>query len=154
MAKDALDAIALLKADHREVEDLFAKAEKTSKASKQKIVQKICQALTVHAEIEEEIAYPAFREAGVSSDTMDEAAVEHATVKQFVEELQEMDAGDEQYDAKVKVLSEYVKHHVKEEEKEMFPKVKATDADVEKIGEELVERKRELMKGVKERPAA
>jgi hemerythrin superfamily protein len=154
MAKEAQDAIALLKADHREVEDLFAKAEKAGKASKQKIVQKICQALAVHAEIEEEIAYPAFRDAGVSSDTMDEAAVEHATVKQFVEELQEMEAGDDQYDAKVKVLCEYVKHHVKEEEKEMFPKVKQTDVDIDQIGQQLAERKSELMRASKERPAA
>jgi hemerythrin superfamily protein len=156
MTKESQDAITLLKADHREVEELFAKAEKEGpgRAGKHKIVQKICQALTVHAEIEEEIAYPAFREAGVSSDIMDEAAVEHATFKQLVEELAEMDAGDDQYDAKVKVLSEYVKHHVKEEEKEMFPKVKQTSADIKNIGQQIVKRKGELMKASRERPAA
>jgi hemerythrin superfamily protein len=156
VAKDALDAIALLKADHREVEELFAKAEKEIPGStaKQDVVARICQALTVHAQIEEEIAYPAFRQAGAASSVMDEAAIEHKSVKDVVEELQGMSAADDKYDARVKVLSEYVKHHVKEEETEMFQEVEATDADVEKIGEQLIERKRELMKGIKERPAA
>jgi hemerythrin superfamily protein len=156
MAKDAQDAIALLKADHREVSELFAKVEKEGpdSAGKQKIVQQICQALKVHAQIEEEIAYPAFRKAGVTSNIMNEAAVEHATFEQLVEELLEMEAGDDLFDATVKVLSEYVKHHVREEEQEMFPEIDESDADVEKIGEQLVERKRELMKANREQPAA
>jgi hemerythrin superfamily protein len=147
MAKDALDAIALLKTDHREVEELFAKAEKEIPGStaKQDIVAQICKALTVHAQIEEEIAYPAFRQTGAASSVMDEAAIEHESVKDLVEELQAMSAADDKYDARVKVLSEYVKHHVKEEEMEMFHEVEGSDADVEKIGEQLVERKRELM---------
>jgi hemerythrin superfamily protein len=156
MAEEALDAIALLKADHREVEELFAKSDKESPGTtaKRDLVKKICQALTVHAQIEEEIAYPAFRQAGVTSRIMDEAAVEHAKVKQLVEELEDSNASDDQDDAKVKELSDYVKHHVKEEENEMFPEVKDTDADIERIGDQLMKRKRELMTNTKERPAA
>jgi hemerythrin superfamily protein len=153
---DALDAIALLKADHREVEELFGKAEKEEpgSAGKQTIVQEICQALTTHANMEEDIAYPAFRQAGVTSSIMDEAAVEHVSFEQLVDDLQGMHHDDEQYDATVKVLSEYVKHHVREEEEEMFPQVKSTDADIKEIGRRLVERKRKLMKRSNERPAA
>jgi hemerythrin superfamily protein len=156
MAADALDAIALLKADHREVAELFAKAEREIPGStnKQKIVRQICQALTLHAQIEEEIAYPAFRHAGASSSVMDEAAVEHDIFKQLVLQLQKANASDDQYDAKVAVLCEYVKHHVKEEEGEMFVEVDDSDADIEEIGERLIERKRELMKDDTKPPAA
>jgi iron-sulfur cluster repair protein YtfE (RIC family) len=124
--------------------------EEAGSAGQQKLVQQICQGLKVHAQIEEEIAYPAFRKAGVTSSIMDEAAVEHATFEQLVEQLQEMEAGDDLFDATVKVLAEYVKHHVREEEQEMFPEVDESDADVEKIGEQLVERKRELIKANRE----
>jgi hemerythrin superfamily protein len=156
MAEDALDAIALLKADHREVEDLFAKAERVvSDTAKQELVKKICEALTVHAQIEEEIAYPAFRQAGVTSSIMDEAAAEHAEVKQLVEELRDSNAGDDdKYDAKVKQLLEAVNHHVKEEENEMFPEVTDAGVDIEKIGDQLMRRKGELMANNKDRPAA
>jgi hypothetical protein len=152
MAEDALDAIALLKADHREVEELFAKSENEipGTTGKQDLVSQICQALSVHAQIEKEIAYPAFRQAGAVSSLLDEADVEHATVKNLVEELQDMQPSDDHYEAKVKVLSEYVKHHVREEELEMFQEVEDSDADLEDLGKRLIERKREITSKMKE----
>jgi hemerythrin superfamily protein len=144
------DAIKLLKADHDEVEALFAQYEKQKKKNggqKSDLIQKICAALTVHAQIEEEIFYPAARDAlDENGDALlDEAEVEHSSIKSLVEQLETMRPGEELCDAKVKVLSEYVKHHVKEEEGEIFPKVKKTDLDLEALGVELAERKAELM---------
>jgi hemerythrin superfamily protein len=150
MADTALDAIEFLKADHREVEELFAKIEKEDAADddKETLIEEVCQALTVHAQLEEEIAYPAFREAGVDSDILDEANIEHNSVKELIADIEEK--SDELLDARVKVLSEYVKHHVKEEEGEMFPEVEESDADIEDIGRRLTERKREIMADTKE----
>lgn len=145
----ALDAIKLLKADHDEVEQLFAQYEKQKKKNgdqKSDLIEKICTALTVHAQIEEEIFYPAARDAldENGDELLDEAEVEHSSIKSLVEQLQAMDSSDELCDAKVKVLSEYVKHHVKEEEGELFPKLKKTDLDLDALGTELAERKAEL----------
>lgn len=114
-------AIALLKKQHAEVDKLFKRFEKAKNGDKETIVQTVCRALTIHAQIEEELFYPALREAGVENDLLDEAEVEHVGVKRLVGELETMDPGDDLYDAKMKVLTEYVKHHVKEEETEMFP---------------------------------
>jgi hemerythrin superfamily protein len=143
------DAIKLLTKDHREVEALFKKFEgmKDDNAEKGDIVEQICEALSVHAEIEEEIFYPAARDAlsEKGDDLLDEAEVEHATIKNLVAELEDAEPGDDLYDAKVKVLAEYVTHHVKEEEGEMFPKVKKTDIDLDQLGAEMFERKTELM---------
>jgi hemerythrin superfamily protein len=143
------DAIKLLLTDHREVEALFKKFEsvKDDDSVKADIVAQICEALSVHAEIEEEIFYPAAREAlsEKGEDLVDEAEVEHESIKSLVEWLEDAEPGDEHYDAKVKVLTEYVKHHVKEEENELFPKVKKTDLDLDNLGAELFERKTELM---------
>ena len=143
------DAIALLMADHDEVEALFKKFQKAKDddAMKADIVEQICQALTVHAEIEEEIFYPAAREALAEKgeDMLDEAEVEHASIKSLVEQLKDAEPGEEMYDAKVTVLCEYVTHHVKEEEGEMFPKVKKAKLDLDELGAELMERKTELM---------
>jgi hemerythrin superfamily protein len=146
----AQDAIKLLKADHDEVDELFAQYEKQKKKNggqKSELIEKICTALTVHAQIEEEIFYPAAYDAldEDGDELLDEAEVEHASIKSLVEQLQSMGADDELCDAKVKVLSEYVKHHVKEEEGELFPKVKKTDLDLDALGSELAERKSELM---------
>ena len=102
----------------------------------------------MHAEIEEEIFYPAAHDALAEEDgedLLDEAEVEHASIKSLVEQLQDSDPDDDLYDAKVKVLCEYVTHHVKEEETEMFPKVRKTNIDLEELGAELMERKQELM---------
>ena len=143
------DAIKLLTTDHREVEALFKKFEaaKDDDSAKADIVAQICEALSVHAEIEEEIFYPAARDAldEKGEDLVDEAEVEHESIKSIVEWLEDAEPGDEHYDAKVKVLTEYVKHHVKEEETELFPKVKKTNLDLDNLGAELFERKTELM---------
>jgi hemerythrin superfamily protein len=143
------DAIKLLTKDHREVEALFKKFEeaKDDNAEKADIVAQICESLSVHAEIEEEIFYPAARDALSENgdDLLDEAEVEHGTIKSIVAELEDADPDDDLYDAKVKVLAEYVQHHVKEEEGEMFPEVKKTDLDLDQLGAEMFERKNELM---------
>ncbi len=142
-----IDAIALLKSDHREVEKLFAQFEKAKAADrKSAIVGKVCDALTVHAKIEEEIFYPQAREAlsRKGDDLLDEAEVEHDGIKRLVAELKNANPNEDLYDARVTVLSEYVKHHVKEEERDLFPKVKSSDLDTEKVGAELAARKEEL----------
>jgi hemerythrin superfamily protein len=141
------NAIELLKSDHQEVTQLFQQYEKSDgSAKKADIVEKICKALKVHSEIEEDIFYPAARGALEEEDeeVMDEAEVEHSSIKSLIEQLEDGHPGDELFDAKVKVLFEYVKHHVKEEEGEMFPKVKKTDLDLDELGSELAARKAEL----------
>ena len=140
------DAIALLKADHRKVEDLFEQFEKASGTSrKQKLAEQICNELKVHTTIEEEIFYPAAREALDAQNLLDEAEVEHATAKDLIEQIQSMDPTDELYDAKVKVLGEYVSHHVQEEEDEIFPRCQSSEMDLEGLAEELHARKEELL---------
>jgi hemerythrin superfamily protein len=146
-SKKPMDALRLLKADHREVEGFFKEYEGLDdKREKQALAEKICLALTVHAAIEEEIFYPATRDAIDDDDLMDEAEVEHATAKQLIAEIKSMKAGDDLFDAKVKVLGEYVRHHVQEEEKEMFPETRDADLDLKALGEKLAERKAELTK--------
>lgn len=140
------DAISLLKADHREVKGWFKDFEDAEKDSeKQKLADRICFALTVHAAIEEEIFYPAAREGTEDDDLLDEAEVEHASAKQLIAEIKGMKAGDRLFDAKVTVLGEYIDHHVKEEETEMFPEVKQSDVDLKELGLRLAARKAELM---------
>ena len=144
---EGIDAIALLKADHREVEKLFEQFEKTKVADRKRaIVGKVYDALTVHAKIEEEIFYPQAREAlkRKGDDLLDEAEVEHEGIKRLVAELKDANPSEDLYDARVKVLSEYVKHHVKEEEGELFPKVRKSDLDGENVGGELAARKEAL----------
>jgi hypothetical protein len=139
------DAIALLKADHRKVEDLFEKYE-SARSKKADIAQQICLELTIHTMIEEEIFYPACREAGVESDMMDEANVEHDGAKTLIAELENGSPDDDFYDAKVKVLSEEIKHHVKEEEKRggIFSSAREADLDLDALGEQMQVRKDEL----------
>jgi hemerythrin superfamily protein len=144
------DALALLMADHKNVKALFKEFEKIKEdedADDQKaaLAEQICNELTVHAQIEEEIFYPAARDAIEETDLLDEAEVEHASVKELISQLQEMTPEDALFDAKVTVLGEYVDHHVKEEEGEMFKKVRAADLDTEALGAELMDRKMELM---------
>jgi hypothetical protein len=141
----ANDAIALLKADHRKVEELFEKYE-TARGRKADIAQKICMELTIHTKIEEEIFYPACRKAGVESDMMDEANVEHDGAKALILELEKGSPDDEYYDAKVKVLSEEIKHHVKEEEQRggIFSQAREADLDLAELGQQLAARKKEL----------
>lgn len=140
------DAIRLLKADHREVEDMFKKYEKLDDGDdKLELARAICKALTVHTQIEEEIFYPAARESIEDDDLMNEAQVEHASAKQLIAELMDADATDDMFDAKVKVLGEYVHHHVTEEEKEMFPECRDAKIDLVALGETMRARKDELM---------
>ena len=140
------EATALLRADHKLVSELFAEYEKTRAASKKKkLVAQICTALTVHAQVEEEIFYPAVKQALKDKELVPEATVEHATLKELIRQVEGVEPDGEMFDAKVKVLSEYVKHHVKEEQNEMFPKVKSTTLDLVELGGRMATRKKELI---------
>jgi hypothetical protein len=142
------DAITLLKADHRQVEDWFDQFESARGSSrKQELAQKICQALKVHTQIEAEIFYPAFLEATQEKDIHHEAQVEHDGAKKLIAEIEKSAPEDDYFDAKVTVLSEMIKHHVKEEEQRdgMFAKAKQSDMDLAALGEQLAARKAELM---------
>lgn len=145
---EKLDAVALLKADHRKVEDLFEKFEKVkSTAQKKSLVQEICTELTIHAMIEEEIFYPACT-GEIEEDLVKEAYVEHDGAKVMIAELLGSAPDDEFYDAKVKVLSEEIKHHVKEEEKRsegIFAQAREAGLDMDALGDELAARKQELL---------
>ncbi|HEX4892171.1 MAG TPA: hemerythrin domain-containing protein [Hyphomicrobiaceae bacterium] len=149
----ANDAIKLLKADHKEVAELVEKYEtgRLSKDRKAAVVRQICMALTVHAQIEEEIFYPAAREAVRSGeDLLDEAEVEHGSIKELVSAIENASPEDDElFAARVKVLGEYVKHHVKEEEGELFPKIRKSGMDLEEVGTQLAARKEELMRELK-----
>jgi hemerythrin superfamily protein len=144
------DATVLLQRDHADVNKLFRQYQKLADGEaegeeRQALAAQICQMLTVHATIEEEIFYPAAREAEVDSDLLDEAEVEHASAKDLIAQIQSMSPEDELYDAKVTVLGEYIKHHVQEEEGEMFPKCRRAKMDLAGLAEALAERKSELM---------
>ncbi|MGJ0621345.1 MAG: hemerythrin domain-containing protein [Methylocystis sp.] len=146
-ASKKADAIKLLKDDHREVKTWFNQYEKLEdEAEKEALAQKICAALTVHAKIEEEIFYPALRKNIDDEELLDEAEVEHASAKQLIAEILSMSPQDQLFDAKVKVLGEYVLHHVQEEEQEMFPEARESEVDLEALGAKLSKRKAELMK--------
>lgn len=143
-------AIEMLIADHEAVKKLFKQYEKEKDAddeSRQETAEKICNELTVHAEVEEELFYPFLRE-NLSEDDMElveEAGVEHQTAKDLIAQIEDAEDLDDTYDAKVKVLSEYIDHHVEEEEGEIFPKVKSKKEELDALGEEMMARKLELM---------
>ncbi len=143
------DAIALLIADHKKVQRLFTEfselKEDGSDEEKSAIVEQVCNELTIHATLEEEIFYPAVRKAIEDVDLMDEALVEHAGAKELIAQLQDMEPGDELYDAKVTVLGEQIEHHVEEEEGEMFPKAKKAKVDTGALGAQMLKRKSALM---------
>jgi hemerythrin superfamily protein len=149
---DQPDAIALLKADHRKVEELFEQFESASgDGKKEKIALQICLELTVHAQIEEEIFYPAC-EGKIEEDLLKEAYVEHDGAKVLIAEIEAGGPDDEYYDAKVKVLSEQIEHHVEEEEKRMegmFAQARKAGLDMDALGEQLRARKEELVAGYK-----
>lgn len=142
------DAIALLKADHRKVEALFEQYESTNSSSKkQTLAQNICVELKIHTLIEEEIFYPAFR-GKIEDDTLDEAYVEHDGAKMLVNDIAAGTPEDDFYDAKVKVLSEEIKHHVHEEEmpsEGMFAQCRKTDVNLVALRDQMVARKEELL---------
>jgi hemerythrin superfamily protein len=142
------DALALLRADHQRVQEMFDQFEKTkSEDRKATLAEQICQELTIHAQIEEEIFYPAVREAIRDEDLIDEATVEHQSAKDLIAQIEGGGPGGDMFEAKVKVLGEYVKHHVKEEQNELFPQVRKTKLDLKELGERLQQRKMELMEG-------
>ena len=139
------DATAFLKKDHKDVKALFAQYGRLhDDAEKSELAAVICGMLKVHTQIEEEIFYPALREAGVAMSTMDEAQVEHASAKDLIDQIEGTEPGDDLYDAKIKVLGEYINHHVKEEEGDMFKKARAKKLNFVELGRELHERSKEL----------
>ena len=147
------DACDLLDADHRAVKKLFKEYEELTSSrgrtvgqKKLELARQICQELTVHAQIEEEIFYPACRAALKDTDLIAEAEVEHQTAKDLIAQIEGMTEADEMFDAKVKVLGEYIDHHVKEERGEMFPKARsARKLDLVAMRDQMMARKEELM---------
>ena len=148
MAEKKLDAIALLKADHDQVEDLFKQYEKASgDGRKEKLAKQICRELTIHTTIEEEIFYPAC-EGKVDEDLLKEAYVEHDAAKVLIAEIESGKPSDEFYEAKVKVLQEEIEHHIEEEEKRvegLFSQARKAGLDMDALGEQLESRKSELL---------
>ncbi len=143
--QESVNALELLKKDHREVEQLFKSFEEADSRSRQGIADEAIKALEVHTKIEESLVYPAIREATGEEDMMDEAVEEHHVVTLLIKELHKMKASAEGYKAKFKVLSELVKHHVQEEEQEMFPQAEQTDIDWGEIGQEAMSIKERMM---------
>jgi hypothetical protein len=152
MASKSMDAIAMLKADHRKVEELFESFEKARDAQrKRKLAMEICAELSVHAQIEEEIFYPACK-GEAEDDLLDEAYVEHDGAKVLIAEIAAGSPDDDFYDAKVTVLSEMIKHHVKEEEKPgegLFSQARAAKLDMVELGARMAARKEELLAEIK-----
>jgi hemerythrin superfamily protein len=150
--KESRDALQMLADDHRTVEALFEKYDNArGEAAQRKIVQQICQELIIHAMIEEQIIYPAIRDA-VEDDMMDEAQVEHDSAKTLILSLQQGEPSDAYYDAKVSVLKEQVEHHVYEEERQrgsIFSQVRKADIDLVALGAEMAELKQQLQQQAK-----
>jgi len=142
-----LDVTALLKDDHSEVKALFKEFHRShSDQEKGVLAQEICEMLTVHSTCEEELVYPAARDALNEDDQelVNEAAIEHATAKDLIGQVEAMAPGDQMFDATVKVLGDYVAHHIKEEEGELFPKIRKTDLDLDDLGRIVLRRKEQL----------
>ena len=149
-ASKTQDAIALLKEDHRAVEKLFKEFEEAKgDGRKEKLARRICLELSVHTKIEEEIFYPAC-DGKIEEDLLKEAYVEHDSAKLLMAEIEAGNGqSDDYFDAKVQVLSEQIEHHVKEEEGELFPQVRKADLDLDALGQQMAERKSELLKTYK-----
>jgi len=152
MAQETANAIELLQQDHRMVEELFDQFEQVKDEDEDaaaEIIESACAALQIHDKLETEIFYPGVREQAEDEeleDVLNEAEVEHESVRELIEKIEAMEWEDEKLHASFTVLSEYVKHHVKEEEQELFPKLAQLDnVDLESIGAEMTERKAELM---------
>jgi hemerythrin-like domain-containing protein len=146
--KTSLDAIDMLKQDHDKVERAFKEFEKMDRQETEtcrQLIETVCEDLKVHTTLEEEIFYPAVREAIEDEDLMNEAAVEHETAKMLIEQLENMRTDDPNYFATFTVLGEYVKHHIKEEQGEMFPAAKKAKVDLDSLGERMRARKEELI---------
>lgn len=147
------DACDLLDADHRNVKKMFKEYEELSSSrargaaqKKMDLARRICDELTVHAQVEEELFYPALRDALKDTDKLAEAEVEHQSAKDLIAQIGDMGEADEMFDAKVKVLGEYVDHHIKEERAELFPKARSSrKVDLVALREQIEARKEELM---------
>lgn len=140
------DATEFLAADHKAVGKLFSEFEQTpSFADKKRLAAQICKELSVHAQIEEEIFYPAVKQALKDKELIPEARVEHATLKSLIMQVEGVEPDNEVFDARIKVMSEYVKHHVAEEQDEIFPKAKSTSLNMQELGDKLSKRKTELL---------
>ena len=149
------DAVSLLTSDHAEVRQMFEEYrqlldDNAGDDRRGELAGQICSALTVHAEIEEDVFYPALRERLDDELLLDQAEVEHASVRDLVEQIESMEPDDALFDAKVLVLAEYVEHHVEEEENEIFPQAEQSGIDLDQLGAELAERRRELMAELEE----
>lgn len=147
-ASQEKNAIELLKSDHEQVLQLFTQFEKIKdkeEDAKRELVEHACSQLTIHAQIEEELFYPALRDVLDEQDLLDEALVEHDMAKQLIADLEAMEPDEDLYDAKFTVLGEYVKHHIEEEEKEIFAKAKKAGLDMVTLGADMRDRKHELM---------
>ena len=138
---NAMNALQLLKEDHDYVKKAFSAFEKMDEEDRPALVKQVCQALKVHADIEEKIFYPAVRKAIKDEDLMNEAEVEHDSVKALIRQLERMKPSHPKYAATFTVLAEYVKHHVKEEEDEMFPKARRRKVNLAALGKKLMGRK-------------
>jgi len=139
------DAISILREDHRRIDELFRQFDKARGGElKGELAHRICTELRIHAQVEDEIFYPALRDAADIEDLMDEADVEHAAAARLVAEIIRMHPGAGHYDAKVRVLASYVRHHVQEEQNRMFSKARQARLDMRALGEQILERKREL----------
>jgi hemerythrin-like domain-containing protein len=151
--RSAKDACDLLDADHKKVQKMFKEYEeltgsraRSAAQKKMDLAHQICLELTVHTQIEDEIFYPACREAIKDTDILDEATVEHQSARELIEQIEQAAEADDMFDAKVKVLGEYVNHHIKEERNELFPKARsARKLDLVALRDELEARKEELM---------
>lgn len=141
-----MDAIQLLEQDHREVESMFKAFQSAEDEDQQaELCARICTALKVHTQLEEELFYPEARDALGQPDMVEEAIVEHQAAKELISEIERMEPGEELYEARMKVLCEQIEHHVKEEETELFPACRKTDMDMELLGRRMAERKQALM---------
>ena len=143
------DAVTLLSSDHAEVKQMFEEyrqlvQDNADDDRRDELAAEICSALTVHAEIEEDIFYPALRERLDDDLALDQAEVEHAIARDLIEQIVAMEPDDALFDARVLVLAEYVEHHVQEEESEIFPQAEKSGIDLEELGAELAERRHEL----------
>jgi hypothetical protein len=138
----------MLKNDHERVQALFQRFERARGGSqKERIAQTICDELKLHAQLEEELFYPAARAAIDDNDLLNEAEVEHASAKDLIAQIESSSPSDPKYDALVTVLGEYIRHHVKEEEGEMFKKVRRSELDLVDLAERMQARKRSLQGG-------
>lgn len=147
----AVDPIELLEKDHDDVDALFKEYQRLAESDgggghRRELSTQICGMLAVHSLIEEEIFYPAARKAGVGADLLDEADIEHGSARQLIAEIGAAQPSDSHYDARVKVLGEYIRHHVKEEEGELFSACRKSDMDMAEIGARLQKRKDQLMR--------